>query len=214
MRNQRFSGATKAGLMALTLLLVVASAVWACTAQPRIFSLGPQVGPVGLQITLEGQAAGAPVGVAQGASGVPVEVRWNSLDGPKIGEGVTNFSGDFAVSARIPEAEPGIYFLIVKAGDAGVVRSPFEVTSESALRAPGAGGSTDPAASSADLWSAFSESGPGSEPIGAMPNAGQGPGIQALAGVTLLAAGSAALAAGLVVSRRRSRTAGRESHSS
>lgn len=214
MKRRKLRPTVAGTLIGLCLLLGTASVVWACTAQPRIFSLGPQVGPVGLQIMLEGQAAGAPVGVAQGASGVPVEVRWNSLDGPKIGEGVTDFSGNFAVSARIPGAEPGIYFLIVKAGDAGVVRSPFEVTSESALRAPGAGGSTDPAASSADLWSAFSESGPGSEPIGAMPNAAQGPGIQALAGVTLLAAGSAALAAGLVVSRRRSRTAGRESHSS
>lgn len=180
------------------LLLLTASAVWACTAQPRIFSLGPQVGPVGLEITLEGQAVG----------GAPVEVRWNSLEGAKIGEGTADFSGNFAVRAKIPQTEPGIYFLVVKGGDAGVVRSPFEVTSEQPVGVGEAVPSGERAASSTDLWSAFSAAPAGGDTSAAAEAAPSGSGTQALAGAALLAAGLAALASGLILSRRRSHASG------
>jgi hypothetical protein len=177
------------------LLLLTANAVWACTAQPRIFSLGPQVGPVGLEITLEGQAV----------PGAPVEVRWNSLQGVKIGEGVADFSGNFAVPARIPQAEPGIYFILVKAANAGVFRDSFEVTAERAVASDNR--PADRAASSADLWSAFSTDSPAVESRGAQ-TADADSGSQAILGAALLAAGAAALAFGLVADRRR-RHAGR-----
>lgn len=176
--------------LAGALLLLTATAVWACTAQPRIFSLGPQVGPVGLELTLEGQAV----------AGAPVEVRWNSLEGVKIGEGVADPVGNFAVSARIPQAEPGIYFIVVKAGAAGVVRTSFEVTSERAVASENR--PADRAASSTDLWSAFSTDSAAIESGGAQ-TADADSGGQAILGAALLAAGAAALAIGLVADRRR-----------
>jgi len=141
----------------------------------------------------------------QAASSTPVEVRWNSLEGEKIGASTADFNGNFAVSAKIPQAKPGIYFLVVRAGDAGVVRSPFEVTSEGALSTPDAVPFADVAASSADLWSAFSDSGASVEGTGATQGSGDNSGIQALAGAALLVAGIAGLASGLAVARRRSR---------
>lgn len=203
MRNKLRGRTVSPLLVAAVLLLATASAVWACTPQPRIFSLGPQVGPVGLEITLEGQAS-RPVALGGQTSQAPVEVRWNSLEGATIGRGTTDFNGNFSVTARIPQAEPGIYFVVVKTGDAGVVRMPFEVTAERAvgpsepMRAP------DAAASTADLWSAFSSSRAGAEQASGITGPGEsGRETQALAGGALLLAGLVALGSGVVLARRR-----------
>ncbi|MGI8425859.1 MAG: hypothetical protein ACR2M4_04525 [Actinomycetota bacterium] len=185
---------TSGSFLGAALLLLTASAVWACTAQPRIFSLGPQVGPVGLEIILEGQTAAS----------APVEVRWNSLEGAKIGEGVADFNGNFAAATRIPEASPGVYFLVVRAGDAGVVRTPFEVTGEKApSRAATDGSAASAAASSSDLWTGFSTTRGAAQSNVQAAQPGDASGIQAALGGTLLAVGVSGLAFGLVLTRRR-----------
>ena len=172
-------------------LLLMAGAVWACTAQPRIFSLGPQVGPVGMEIKLEGQTA----------RNVPVEIRWNSNQGAAIGEGLSDFNGNFSVPARIPDAEPGMYFLVVTAGEAGVVRTAFQVTSEGVSDAveelPAAAGSSD-------LWRGFSGSAGSVEAEGGAVATSAGSAVGAALGGAFFALGAAALVGlGFLSLRRR-----------
>lgn len=89
------------GWLTLWCLAVIggASAAHACVPQPLIV-LSPQAsGPSGSRVTVNGLAV-------EGT----VEIRWNAVDGPQLGEARgPNFSGEVV----IPEASEGLHAIIV-----------------------------------------------------------------------------------------------------
>ncbi|MDQ6948420.1 MAG: hypothetical protein M3256_19720 [Actinomycetota bacterium] len=98
---------------------------WACVPQP-VVSLSPSsFGPAGSQVTIQGLRFG----------GGPVEVRWNGLDGQRLGDtGGTQFS----LPVTIPAAPEGLYVLtVLSRGNDGVVADnavvPFQVVDPGAL---------------------------------------------------------------------------------
>lgn len=123
------------------LLSGVASVAWACTAQPRIVQLTPLAAAPGSDLSLQGDAL---------AANAPVELRWNALDGQVIGTAVADDGGEFATTAVVPDAAPGVYAVIAVSEAQAVARTAFEVT-----------GPVDPAAFSGSgdaLWQADSAS--------------------------------------------------------
>jgi len=114
-------------------ILGAASLAWACS-QAAGFSALTQAGPVGTTF----------VATATGYSG-PVEIHWNSADGPVVSTPVR--AGAFSVT--VPDVSPGVYYLVFATKDAGVGRMAFDVT-------PSAGVSRSSAGVPADLWSGFS----------------------------------------------------------
>jgi hypothetical protein len=59
-----------------------------------------------------------------------VEIRWNGVAGPKIGEAVADASGNFSAVARIPDAAPNVYSLVAVAGNVGIGHAAYEVTGD------------------------------------------------------------------------------------
>ena len=110
----------------LTALLGGASAAWACTGQPRVFTVSQAAAPQGTTVEARGEAASA---------NTPIAIRWNELEGEVLGTGVTDSLGAFSVPITLPQAPPGIYSLVLT-GDASAGRTTVEIS------APGdAGGS-------------------------------------------------------------------------
>lgn len=174
-----------AGLVLAVAVLATATAAWACLPQPYIVVQPRSSGPAGSEIVVEGARFG------EG----PIEVRWNGLDGPQLASAT---GPDFTVTAAIPSDPPGLYTLLVvsRASDGGVdsvQRAVFDITAEGGDPATDVGSGTEPGAAAA---------GAAADPEGpAQPGpSGYDTGVQAAAGVGLLALG-AVLGAGL--SRRR-----------
>lgn len=111
----------------LLVLGVGLSPAFACAPQPLI-SLDPRAS----------SGSGAAVGLDGLRFSVgPVEVRWNTVDGPLL---ATATGPDFHADVRIPEAPPGLYALVVLSrgadGSVGLLsRASFEVTDGSGLPA-------------------------------------------------------------------------------
>jgi len=118
------AAATVVGLM-----FVLGAAAWACTPQTIITQLRPLSGPAGTMLSIGGSTP------------TPVEIRWNSADGPVL----TSASGpQFSVSAAIPaNAKPGVYYLLSN----GRALETFQVTS--------AGQAASPQPIRSDLWAGF-----------------------------------------------------------
>jgi hypothetical protein len=108
-----------------SLVVVAASAAWACVPQPRLVVVAPKAsGPPGSRVSVEG--------IGFDASPARVEIRWNTADGPTLG---TADQADFAVPVTIPDAAPGLYgILVMSRGADGVLgntgRAAFQVTDE------------------------------------------------------------------------------------
>lgn len=154
---------------------------WACTGQPQVFSVSPLTAPVGAEVTMRGEAV---------AVATPVELRWNGVAGPKLAEVTAGADASFALSFTVPEAEPGVYSLVVVTdGAAAVGRTAFEVS--------GAG------AQAADSGFASATEAAGLE--GAPTGVGSSAAL--LAGAGLLAFGSVALVGGVAVATLRGRRA-------
>lgn len=98
-----------------------ATGAWACVPQPLI-SLQPLAsGPPGSQVTVEALAVDG-----------TVEIRWNSVDGPRL---ATANGPAFSVQVTIPEAPAGLYAMVVfermpdgSVGSSG--RAAFQVTAD------------------------------------------------------------------------------------
>jgi hypothetical protein len=72
--------------------------------------------------------------------GAPVEIRWNSVTGQKIGGSVADGQGNFATTVSIPDVAPGVYSMVAQAGTEGLARTSFEVTAPAAAApAPNSG---------------------------------------------------------------------------
>ncbi len=142
-RAVQASGAT-CGLVAAALLaalaaaLLAASVAWGCIPQPLISVQPRSSGPAGSQVTVEGLA------ISGGA-----EIRWNSVEGPRL---ATASGPHFSVPVTIPQAPEGLYTVIVVErtpnGDLGSSgRAAFLVTpagTGAGPEAPSGGGGESP----------------------------------------------------------------------
>lgn len=116
-------------LVIAVLLGIGAGGAAACVPQPKLVVLHPQSsGPAGAQVTVE------VVGLDPG----PAEVRWNGIDGELLAQAT---GPDFSVPVEIPEAEDGLYNVVVLSrhpsgalGNTAVVS--FLVDSSSGAAAP------------------------------------------------------------------------------
>jgi len=156
--NKRSQGRSRRSVITLFVgaaaTVALASAAWACTAQPVIgppgssgagSGLNPSYGPAGTAVTIDGRAF---------QTG-PVEIRWNSVDGPSIVDQANapegpNFSG---VQLRIPgTATAAVYSVVAFQRDglgnvSSMARAPFEVTESGA--APSVSGASSGSGSGA-----------------------------------------------------------------
>lgn len=81
--------------------MALSGAAWACVPQPNLVTLQPHSsGPQGTEVTVNG------VGFDPGSA----EVRWNSVDGPLLGEGD---GPTFSIPVKIPTATEGLYTVVV-----------------------------------------------------------------------------------------------------
>ena len=173
---------TVVGMLAGVVMLGTAG--WACTA----YYVG--VNPLSVN-------SGAP-GAKLAVSGyldryVPsdgmVEVRWDALEGPVLAGALPH--GDmggmrFEADVTIPQAPPGVHYLVVRSGERGMARAAFEVTSDPTAKV---GSATQPAR----LQPWRSHASPDSTQ---MPS---GRSSTALAGLLLLGMGTLALAVGTIM---------------
>lgn len=167
-----------AGLGGAVALMAAAGSAWACTPQARVVAASAESGPGRSAVVVRGEAV-APAG--------PVELRWDSVQGPAIGGAVADANGAFSADAHIPDAAPGVHTILVVAQGNGVGRLAFEVTPASVSPAP---------AGSPSLWAG---------PAASTSTASSGLGGTAV-GAGLLGAGAVALSAGAAVAalnRRR-----------
>jgi len=176
--------------------LCIASFAWACSAQATKVTFFPGAGPGRTDLRVE--AAGFRPG--------QVEVRWNSSEGPLMGNGTADAKGNVLTSAVVPDSGPSINYVVVLQRSPGSdlvylkATQTFEVTrgSAKALRH-----TTDPG-----LWQGFADrdnSSFSSDPSAAGSHSG-GNGMRV--GYGLLGLGGVGLAGfavtGLVRKRKRS----------
>lgn len=102
----------------MVLLLVAVSAAWACTGQPRVFTVSQPAAAEGQAVEARGEATQA---------NRPIAIRWNNLEGEVLGAGVTDATGAFAVPITLPKAAPGIYSVVLT-GDTAAGRTTIEIT--------------------------------------------------------------------------------------
>lgn len=169
-----------AAFMAVATAMVVASAAWACTSQARSFALDGITGPRGSEVTATGEA------VLQDTA--PMTIRWNSVSGPVLAEVTSSY--EFSVPLTIPDAEPGVYYLVAVSGDTAMARAAFEVTGDAAP------GSVAPVSA----WSQQTNFDPA-------PSSSGGSSPTLVAGMVLLGLGTAGLFAGFGVAASRRRRA-------
>lgn len=124
---------------AVAAVLFAASVAWACTGQVTMSVAPVSSGAPGSVVTVD-VAAGP--GLDQG----PMQVRWNGLDGQVLA--TTDRSASLAVT--IPQADPGVYYLVLSNDRSDVARAAFEVTGPSGSPAASAWvSSSEPARSDA-----------------------------------------------------------------
>lgn len=181
---------TLVGFVTVAVSLMVLSAAWACTGQPQVFSVSPLTATAGSEVTMRGNEV---------AEGTPIELRWNGVAGPKLAEATAAETGNFVLAFTVPaDAEPGVYSLMVVAGqgeaEAGVGRTTFEVAADPQA-ASAAGGPGTPQGFHAPVDS-----------VGLDVPASPASATALTAGVLLLAVGASGLFGGFAVatvSRRR-----------
>lgn len=97
----------------------VSGLAFACTPGGEVY-INPPSGLAGSQPTLSGNN--------WGAHEARLEIRWNSMSGPVLAE-VTPVGGSFSVAVTIPQATPGVYYIVTKSPTrATPARLAFEVT--------------------------------------------------------------------------------------
>lgn len=113
-----------AAFTAVGSVLVMASLAWACTGQPVMQMAGQPVGQPGSKVVLN--VLGSPELQKE-----PVSVHWNALEGPVLATTSLPAEGG-AIAVTVPDVAPGVYYLVLDAGDAGVGRAAFQVTAPAA----------------------------------------------------------------------------------
>ena len=185
----------------ISMLLSLGGLAWACTRQANT-SLMPQAGAAGTFLTITGQSFDNTI-VSSPPAPTPVEIHWNSIDGPVLGSA----SGpDFAISVKVPqEAAPGVSYVIALQRDPlgtivqKITRSFLVKASDSAPTT-----ASNATASSDALWQGFEETRFGESVSAAVePAAGSRSGLRAM-GLAMvgLAFASGLLGAGALLRRR------------
>lgn len=142
--------ARKAGIIGLVFLvglMALGATASGCTVQAGIDPLLVQSGRPGTTLAVTGEAT---------APG-PVELRWNGIRGPALATAIAgggSHSTEFAAEVTVPEVAPGVYYLVLASGEAGVGRAAFEVTAVSPVMSTAFGAES----SAADVWSTTSSS--------------------------------------------------------
>lgn len=122
-----------AGAVAAGALVMVAAAAFACTALPT-GTLNQLTGAPGSSVQFSGTIWEPALG--------PIDVRWNSLNGPILAQVTPNAQSNLGpVSITVPaNAAPGYYFLAVAPDRAPAgtttVRVPFQVTGAAPASGP------------------------------------------------------------------------------
>lgn len=111
----------------VTALVAAASMAWACTGQPVMQLAGQPVGEAGSKVALNVLAS------SQLAT-APVSVHWNALNGPTLATASLPAEGG-TMQVTVPQVGPGVYYLVLDAGPAGVGRAAFEVTAPAGVLA-------------------------------------------------------------------------------
>lgn len=187
--------------LGMAAVLAAASAAAACTPMLAMYPLSSPAGDPGKEVTVKGTSP----------STDPVEVRWDGIRGPMLGTAsVDEETGAFSIDVEIPEAAPGLHYVVAvggasKGGDStGWSRAPFKVAGPAPpLHAtPTLGADQAQGGLTADGYTWQSATTDGGSPIS-----------QTTIGIAVLALGSVSLAVGfgmLGVRRSRARVDGSE----
>lgn len=192
------SSAVWAGLI-VTGVLAISGLAWACSPQSQIYPLGVQSAQAHARIPVEGVASG---------KGGYVQIHWNGFGGPVVGSGVVPADQSrFSIEVTVPEASPGIHYLIMLAPDGTTARAAIEVEGPtgSGLSSAGSGKRTV----SSDLWSGLMPSGSMGFPVS--PAAAERPSSASpalAAGIAMSAFGLGAVAAALAAGGSRRKKVG------
>lgn len=108
-------------------LVAAAGMAWACTGQPVMQLAGQPMGEAGSRVALN-------VLASPQLEKAPVSVHWNALNGPTLATASLSAEGG-KMEVTVPQVSPGVYYLVLDAGEAGVGRAAFEVTAPAGVAA-------------------------------------------------------------------------------
>lgn len=173
------------------LVLGAASTAWACTYLPTVVGLSSSSAPPGSTVEVYGQGVGL--------AGVPIELRWNSVEGPVVGTATTQQGPNratFSATMTIPDVAPGVYVVLAMDAtgqSAEPTRTTFQVTPSPGAQGLTAGLGSEPALNEPARFDS--------------PSSTDSSDLGLVVGLSMLGFGTAALLAGFVViaGTRRSR---------
>lgn len=117
-------------------LMGAAGLAWACTYEPRNFTLSALAGPRSTPLTVTGHGL-SPEGM--------VELRWNGVTGPTLASVAADSKGDFSTQVTVPDVRPNVYTIVAVAGAQGLAQGSFEVLPDAGRAAsPGAAAAVVP----------------------------------------------------------------------
>jgi len=103
-----------AGGLGAAVTVVVGAAAFACTNLATL-NLSSTAGKAGDTVTVTGSS----FAVGRGdAATIPVQLRWNGVDGTVLAETVPDRAGNISATFAVPEGAPGYYVLIATQKDA------------------------------------------------------------------------------------------------
>lgn len=88
-------------------VVVMGATAFACTNLATL-NLSKAAGQPGETVTITGSS----FRVAKAGPSNAVQLRWNSVDGAVLAEGVPDPAGNVSMTATIPQAQPGYYVLL------------------------------------------------------------------------------------------------------
>ena len=182
-------------------LMAMAGLAWACSPQSSMVII-PDTGPSARRATASGNLVNPlPVGAGGSESAGTAQIHWNAADGPLLAQVSPSQSGAFSAEVTLPQAAPGVYYLVLTSQSKDVARVAVQVTKP--------GSTVSAAGVSSGLWSGFSAANSTASLGVASPAAPTGSDPAMLAGMGLTAFGVAASAMGLSVAALRKRRTSR-----
>lgn len=112
----------------LATLVATIGVAWACTEFTSLAA--PKSSPALAEVQVKGTGQVKPKDAAK-----QVEIRWNDVNGPLLATATAQEISD-GVKAVVPNAPPGIYFLVAVNDGKGIARTSIEVTSPAGTGAP------------------------------------------------------------------------------
>lgn len=98
---------------AATVGTIAATAAFACTNLATL-NLSSATGKPGDTVTVTGSS----FNVAKAGPSAPVNLRWNSVDGPALATAQPDPAGNISATFAIPDGQPGYYVIIATQRDA------------------------------------------------------------------------------------------------